>query len=414
MRKFIRPGSLSWIVMCLVLVCTAVDAQSAPPPPACVVTSVVATYPKIVQSGVPAQLQVTLFNGTSLVDCDKPIDIKTTDTAAKKATELLPRDGGFLFELALVKGPTQSITVKVGNVSTTISGIQVRNDSRGVEPGISTLVHPGPDKLVAIPTNNTVIDDGALDGGISLGGKIYFFASNGKGGKLYSYDPVGGVQQRSNTNPTGPDHQWPGGGPAVHGLIYFNACSDEGCVKTYQYTPGDPMVTKPIADVNEDECNPIPDQIATPGTGQVGSIPHDTGHDTPVPRFFAPIGLGTRVYFVAFNGSQYDVYEYDPKNKHTRAITNLPAPVLSPGGLYLLGVAAGQLVFAAADGIYRFTPGGPLVTAPTTPGAPPVGAGVAFGILLDNVNYFDNGGLASWTIGDSAPTSLSNTTTGDI
>jgi len=192
---------------CLVLVCTAVEAKNPPPPPACAVTSVEATYPKIVQSGVPAQLQVTLWNGTSRVDCNTPIDIKTTDRAASRPTLLLQRDGGFLFELALVNGPTQSVTVKVGNSSTTISGIQVRNDSRSVEPGISTLVHPGPDKLVAIPTNNTVIDDGALDGGISLGGKIYFFASNGKGGKLYSYDPVGGVQQRSNTNPTGPDHQ---------------------------------------------------------------------------------------------------------------------------------------------------------------------------------------------------------------
>src|SRR5882724_8345649 len=199
----------------------------------------------------------------------------------------------------------------------------------------------------------------------------------------------------------------------VNGVIYFNAFSDEGCVKIYKYAPGDPMVTKPIANVNEDECNPIPDQIATEpdtafGNGQVGSIPHDRGHDTPVPRYFAPIGLGTRVYFVASNGSRYDVYEYDPKKKSTSAITRLLTPVVSPAGLYLLGVDAGQLVFAAADGIYRYTPGGPLVTAPTTPGAPPVGIEVATGILLDNVNYFEHAGnLARWTIGDGAPTSLS-------
>jgi hypothetical protein len=174
------------------------------------------------------------------------------------------------------------------------------------------------------------------------------------------------------------------------------------------------MVTKPIANVNKDECTPIPDQIATApdtafGDGQAGSIPHDRGHDTPFPRFFAPIGLGTRVYFVAFNGSRYDVYEYDPTKKRPRAITNLPTPVVSPNRLYLLGVDAGQLVFAAADGIYRYTPGGPPVTAPTTPGAPPVGVEVAFGILLDNVNYFSIrfGGLARWTIGDGAPTILS-------
>jgi hypothetical protein len=269
MRKLAPIGSLSALLACLALVCAAVDAYAQPkkpppPPPApCGVTSIEATYPKIVQSGVPAQLQVTLFNGTSPVDCDKPIDIKTTDKKATKPTELLQRDGGFLFELALVTGPTQSVTVKLGKVSTTISGIEVRTDSRGVEPGISTLVQPGPNKLVAIPTNNTVIDDGALDGGISLGGKIYFFASNGKGGKLYSYDPVSGVQQRSNTNPTGPDHQWAGGVRVVNGVIYFNAFSDKGCVKIYKYAPGDPMVTKPIANVNKDECNPIPDQIAT-------------------------------------------------------------------------------------------------------------------------------------------------------
>src|SRR5262249_5248262 len=161
--------------------------------------------------------------------------------------------------------------------------------------------------------------------------------------KLYSYDPVGGVQQRSNTNPTGLDHQWSGGVRVVNGVIYFNAYSDRGCIKIYKYAPGDPIVTKPIANVNKDECDAIPDQIATSpdtafGEGQAGSIPHDRGHDTPFPRFFAPIGLGTHVYFVAYNGSRYDVYEYDPKPKHVRAITNLPTPVVSPQGLYLLGV----------------------------------------------------------------------------
>ena len=76
---------------------------------------------------------------------------------------------------------------------------------------------------------------------------------------------------------------------------------------------------------------------------------------------------------MANNGSRYDVYEYNPQMRKTRAITNLPTPVVTPDGLYLLGVKAGQLVFATADGIYQYTPGGPPVTAPTTPGTPPVG-----------------------------------------
>jgi hypothetical protein len=365
-----------------------------------------------------APLQVTLYNGTTPVDCDKPpIEITTTDRGIPKPAELLQRYGGTLFELALVHGPTQSVTVKVGKVSTTISGIQVRNDARAVEPGISTLVQPKPNQLVAIPTNNTVIDDTALDGGISLGGKIYFFGSNGKGGKLYSYDAVEGVKQRSNTNPTGPDHQWTGAFRAINGVIYFNAFSDKGCIKIYKYAPGDPMVTKPIDNLNKDDCDPIPDQVATTpdtafGNGQAGSLPFNLGHDTPYPRYFAPIGLGTRVYFVASNGSRYDVYEYDQK-KSTRAITNLATPVTSPAGLYLLGVDANQLVFAAPDGIYRYTPGAPPLTAPTTPGTPPVGIEVATGILLDNVNYFPlNGQLARWTIGDAAPTILSATSGG--
>jgi hypothetical protein len=49
----------------------------------------------------------------------------------------------------------------------------------------------------------------------------------------------------------------------IDDVICFNAFSDEGCVKIYKYAPGDPMVTTPIANLNEDECNPIPDQIAT-------------------------------------------------------------------------------------------------------------------------------------------------------
>src|SRR6266404_8908456 len=81
MRRLVRTGSLSGVVVYLVLAYAAVEAKNPPPPPACVVTSVEATYPKIVQSGVPEQLQVTLLNGTSRVDCDKPIDIKTTDRA---------------------------------------------------------------------------------------------------------------------------------------------------------------------------------------------------------------------------------------------------------------------------------------------------------------------------------------------
>ncbi len=368
MRKLVRNGSLSGLVAILALACTAVEAK---PSTHCTFTSVEATYPKIVQSGVPAQLQVTQYNGTSRVDCGERIIITTSDRGVSKPRELLQRYGGDLFELALVHGPTQSVMVKAGKVSTTIPGIQVRSDSRAVEPGISTLVEPGPTNLVAIPTNNTVIDDGALDGGISLGGKIYFLASNGNGGKLYSYDPVEGVKQRSNTNPTGPDHQWAGGFRAVNGVIYFNAYSDKGCVKIYKYAPGDPTVTKPIGNLNNDACDPIPDQIATApdsefGNGQAGSIPFDLGHDTPFPRYFAPIGLGTRVYFVASNGSRYDVYEYDQETS-TRAITNLPVPVVSPTGLYLLGIDANQLVFAAPDGIYRYTPGAPPITAPTTP-----------------------------------------------
>ena len=411
MRKLVRTSSLLGLVAFLALGGTVAQTKGPPPPP-CTVTSVEATYPMIVESGVPAQLQVTLLNGTSPVDCAEPIEITTTDRAAKQATLLLPRDGGFLFELALVTGPTQSVTVAVGAASTTISGIQVRTDSSSVEPGISTLVMPKPKQLVAIPTNNTVIDDGALDGGITLNGQIYFFASNGMGGKLYSYDPVGGVQQRSNTNPTGPDHQWAGGVRLVNGVIYFNAFSDKGCIKIYKYAPGDPIVTAPIANVNKNKCNPIPDQIATQpdiafGDGQTGSIPFDLGHDTPAPVYFAPIGLSSLVYFVASNGSRYDVYEYNPLTQQTRAITSLPTPVVAPNGLYLLGVDAGQLVFATADGIYRYAPGGPPVTAPTTSGTPPVGIEVATGILLDNVNYFDSGGLARWTIGDAAPTILS-------
>ena len=412
MRRLFRTSSLLGLVAFLALGGTEVQSKGPPPPP-CTVTSVEATYPMIVESGVPAQLQVTLLNGTSPVACTKPIDITTTDRKAKKATLLLSRDGGFLFELALVTGPTQSVTVAVGAASTTISGIQVSTNSLSVEPGISTLVTPKRKQLVAIPTNNNVIDDGALDGGISLNGQIYFFASNGMGGKLYSYDPVGGVQQRSNTNPTGPDHQWAGGVRVVNGVIYFNAFSNQGCIKIYKYAPGDPMVTDPIANVNKDMCNPIPDQIATEpdlafGNGQTGSIPFNLGNDTPAPGYFAPIGVGTLVYFVANNGSRYDVYEYNLQMRKTRAITNLPTPVVTPDGLYLLGVNAGQLVFATADGIYQYTPGGPPVTAPTTPGTPPVGIEVATGILLNNVNYFDNGGgLASWTIGDAAPTMLS-------
>src|SRR5262249_2417730 len=104
--------------------------------------------------------------------------------------------------------------------------------------------------------------------------------------------------------------------------------------------------------------------------------------------------------------------EWGPATRSARAITNLVTPFPSPlfPTFYLLGVDAGQLVFAAADGIYRFTPGGPPVTAPTTPGGPPVGIEVATGILLDNVNYFESSGnLARWTIGDGAPTILSNT-----
>ena len=222
MRRLVRTSSLLGLVAFLALGGTEVQSKGPPPPP-CTVTSVEATYPMIVESGVPAQLQVTLLNGTSPVACTKPIDITTTDRAAKKAKLLLSRDGGYLFELALVNGSTQSVTVAVKGASTTISGIQVSTNSLSVEPGISTLVKPKPKQLVAIPTNNNVIDDGALDGGISLNGQIYFFASNGMGGKLYSYDPVGGVQQRSNTNPTGPDYQWAGGVRVVNGVIYFNA-----------------------------------------------------------------------------------------------------------------------------------------------------------------------------------------------
>lgn len=415
MRKLIRIGAVASLAMFLVLACAA-GVEAAPPPP-CTVTSIEATYPRIVQAGVPAVLRVRLLNGTSLVDCDKPIDVSTTDKGPIKPSELQRSGGRVLIELALLHGPTQSVTVKLGKVSTTISGIQVHTGSRSVEPSISTVVKPGPNKLVAIPTNNTVIDDAALDGGISLGGKIFFFGSNGKGGKLYSFDPVEGVKQRSNTNPTGPDHQWMGGFRNVGGVIYFNAFSDKGCIKIYKYAPGDPMVTKPIDSLNDDDCDPIPDQIATEpdtdiGNGQTGSIPFDRGHDTPYPRYFAPIGLGTKVYFVANNGSRYDVYEFDQKKK-TRAITNLPTPVTSPTGLYLLGTDANQLVFAAPDGIYRYTPGAPPVTAPATPGAAPVGIEVATGILLDNVNYFEQlGKLVRWTVGDGAPTILSNTNPG--
>ncbi len=416
MRRLVQTGYVSGVAALLALACMGVEA--AP----CTITSLEATYPKIVQAGVPAVLRVRLLNGTSPVDCDKPLEVSTTDKADKgpiKATELGRTDGRVLFELALLHGPTQSVTVKFGKVTTTLSGIQVKSDSRSVEPGISTVVQPGPDKLVAIPTNNTVIDDAAQDGGISLGGKIYFFGSNGKGGKLYSYDPVEGVKQRSNTNPTGPDHQWVGGFRVVNGTIYFNAFSDKGCIKIYKYAPGDPLVTKPIDNINADDCDPIPDQIATEpdtdvGNGQTGSIPFNRGHDTPFPRYFAPIGLGTKVYFVASNGSRYDVYEYDQK-KNTKAITKLPTPVTSPTELYLLGIDANQLVFAAPGGIYRYTPGGPAVTTPTTPGAAPVGIEVATGIVLDNVNYFERlGKLVRWTVGDAAPTMLSNTTGTDI
>ena len=69
------------------------------------------------------------------LDCGKPIDIKTTDRAATKPTELLQRDGGFLFELALVNGPTQSVTVMIVVSRSRQTFTPARSTRRSSPPG---------------------------------------------------------------------------------------------------------------------------------------------------------------------------------------------------------------------------------------------------------------------------------------
>jgi len=142
-------------------------------------------------------------------------EIKTTDRAAKPATELLQREAAVPLRARAGQGPTQSITIK-SEGDTTLSGSRCTG---GLARGRGPLLHHRPAGRTSSsdPDQHTVIDDGAFDGGISLGGRSTFRQQR-QGRQALLLRPVGGVQQRSNTNPTGPDTKWVGGFRVVNAL----------------------------------------------------------------------------------------------------------------------------------------------------------------------------------------------------
>lgn len=391
---------------------TVCDCNGGVPP-----TSITLRYPAIVQSGVPAQLEVQLEGASGPLDCNPGVVITTSDAAAVMPTEpLMVRYQRLLFPTALVTGPTQSITVTVGGVSATKTGISVVTDRHGVEPAVTRIEVPAVSRFSTIPTTNTVADDAVLEGGITLGDTLYFFASNGLGPKLYSYSVAEGVRQRSNTNLSGPDHAWVGGFRALGGAIYFNAFTTAGCLKIFRYVPGDPMVTRPIGNTNPKTCVTLPTQVGTLpsdeyGVGSSGSL-RATGDDTPWAARFDPVEVEGRIYFVASTGRGYEVFEYTPGGALAPVTDFFAAGEgTSPQNLFLLGTESGKLVFVGPNGTYEHVPGGPQVTDPVSPDGPDVPSELASGVRLGSSIYFvdDDARLARYTLGEPGAVEVSDT-----
>lgn len=382
-------------------------------------TSIAIRYPAIVQSGVPAQLEVVLEGPSGRIFCNPGVVVTSTDAAARMPSEpLMRRYDGLLFATALVTGPTQSITVRVGELTATKTGISVVTDGQRVEPAITRVDVPDPSHFTTIPSTSTIVDDFVLDGGVTLGDTLYFFASNGLGPKLFSYNAAEGVRQRSNTNPTGPDHAWAGGFRAVAGAIYFNAYTAEGCIKIFRYAPGDAMVTTPIDDINPAACDTLPTQVGTLpssdyGPGQLGSL-RVRGDDTPFATRFDPVEVAGRVFFTAYDGAGYDVYEHVP-GAGVVPITDFASlgQGASPFNLFVLGAEFGTLYFVGPNGTYEHIPGGPLVTEAATSDTPNVSAEMATGVRFGTATYFASGGrLVRYTLGETDAEPVSDTSDG--
>jgi hypothetical protein len=364
----------------------------------------------LVQPNTSPLARIAYTTSGTLVSCS------VTDANHPGATDCKVGYGGlYMDDLDDSNDPYQAtVTVVDPNCGvTTTKSVTWEVVNHCGEPKTSVVSIPTPRQLVEVPTQNKFADDYVVDGGITLGDTLYFFANSGHGAKLYSYDAAHGVVQRSNTNPRGPDKPNAGGFRAVDGVLYFTAYDAEGCIKIFRYAPGDPLVTKPLFDVNPDACVTIPDQVAvrpTDGDGLAGSIPK-SGSDVPYAGYFDPIALAGKLYFVAYDGTGHEVWSWDPvQGGKPTALTAFGADG-NWTNTYLLGSDGTTLTFVGPLGIYQYTPGTPFSGKPANADAPPVTSAIARGLRVGQTVWFYDGlELASWTLGDKAATPRSDTT----
>jgi len=205
---------------------------------------------------------------------------------------------------------------------------------------------------IVVPTRisqiNTQTDDLVM-GAITVGGKIYFFENKGSGSKLFSYDGTT-LTQRSDIS-QGSEHNWLGGFNLVNGKITFDAFDSDGRLKFYSLDPTtNNVVTKPDFIINNTKTgNILSKQV--PFTGVGAPALDQQGDDLPYAGIYNPVFMGGAYYFVAFDGTKYEVYQYTPGTPPT-VISNIgrTSDLTYVSAPFILGVVGGvTLSFAQKD-----------------------------------------------------------------